>query len=145
MKAVILGANSYIARNMIALNARSHFAETVLCDYQPEHADKAVGYRQINPSRPSDLEEAIAGCELIYFFIGKTGTLNGFDEAGLFTDVNEKYLLNLLNAYRKTGSSAKIIFPSTRLVYRGSKRPLRESAAKTFLTPYALQKYACSI
>ncbi len=143
MKAAILGANSYIARNMILLNSHSTFAEMTLYDYQAEHLDGAENYRRLDPANQGEMESAIEACDLIYFFIGKVGTLKGFDEAGTFVDVNEKYLLNLLNAYRKVKSHAKILFPSTRLVYKGSEEKLDENAEKTFLTPYALQKYAC--
>lgn len=44
---------------------------------------------------------------------------------------------------RKTGSSAKLVFPSTRLVYRGNEEPLKEDAEKEFKTVYAMNKYAC--
>lgn len=143
MRAAIIGANSYIARNLIRVNELYHYADTALYDVQPEHMDGATDYRQLNPSDQTELERAIAGCDLVYFFVGKTGTLQGFDDPGTFVDVNEKFLLNLLNAYRSVGSQAKIVFPSTRLVYRGSGESLPEDAEKEFLTPYAIQKYAC--
>ncbi len=143
MRAAIIGANSYIARNFIRVNESAHYADTALYDVQPEHLDGAAGYRQINVSNQTELEQAIEGNDLIYFFVGKTGTLRGFDDPGTFVDVNEKFLLNLLNAYRSVGSKAKIVFPSTRLVYRGSGEALSEDAEKEFLTPYAIQKYAC--
>lgn len=143
MRAAVIGANSYIARNFIRVNEFSRYADTALYDVQPEHFDGAAGYCQINASSQTELEQAIAGCDLIYFFVGKTGTLQGFDDPETFVDVNEKFLLNLLNAYRNVGSNAKIVFPSTRLVYRGSEELLSEDAEKEFLTPYAIQKYAC--
>ena len=76
-------------------------------------------------------------------FIGKTGSANGFCDYNTFIDVNERALLSLLNAYRNAGSTAKIIFPSTRLVYKGKKGPQREDAEKEFKTIYAINKYAC--
>lgn len=143
MRAVIIGANGYIARNMLAVDRVSHYAETVPCGHRPEHVDGAVGYRMVDLSRQEDIKRAIEDCDVIFFFAGKTGTIQGFDVPDEFLDTNEKLLLHLLNAYRAVSSHAKIVFPSTRLVYRGSELPLREDALKQFLTPYAMQKFAC--
>ena len=75
--------------------------------------------------------------------MGKTGTITGFGNYEEFIDINEKALLNILNEYRNQHSSAKIIYPSTRLVYRGDDMPLKEDAVKEFKTIYAINKYAC--
>lgn len=143
MRAAIIGANGYIARNMLAVNRVSKYAETVPSGHRPEHVDGATGYRMADLSRRADAERAIEDCDVIFFFAGKTGTIQGFDAPDEFLDTNERLLLHLLDAYRSVGSKAKIVFPSTRLVYRGSDDPLREEAQKEFLTPYAMQKYAC--
>ena len=82
-------------------------------------------------------------CDIIYMFIGKTGSANGFDDCDTFLNINEKALLNLLNEYRRQNSKAKIVFPSTRLVYKGKKGKLSEDAEKEFKTIYAINKYAC--
>ena len=143
MRATIIGANSYIARNMIRINELFHYADMALYDGQSEHIDHVPGYRQIDLSQSEEIEAAILNCDLIYFFVGKTGTLQGFDIPDVFLDVNEKLLFHLLNACRKIKTRAKIIFPSTRLVYQGSESAVTEEAEKQFLTPYAVQKYAC--
>lgn len=143
MRAAIIGANGYIARNMLTVNSTAHYAETVPCGHSPAHVDGAAGYRMVDLARQEDVEQAIDGCDVIFFFAGKTGTVQGFDEPDEFLDTNERLLLHLLSAYRKINSQAKIVFPSTRLVYKGSDSPLREDAPKEFLTPYAMHKYAC--
>lgn len=143
MKAVIFGANSYIARNMTSINSSYRYADIALYGHQPEHMDRIPGYRQIDLSQQEEIERAITDCDLIYFFVGKTGTLQGFDDPYIFLEINEKHLLHLLNACRNVKSKAKIIFPSTRLVYHGGEITLDEDAQKQFLTPYAIQKYAC--
>lgn len=143
MKAAIIGANSYIARNLIRVNQETCYAEMVLYDRQETHLDGAEGYQQIDLTQQSDLERAASDCDLIYFFVGKTGTIQGFDNPDPFIDINEKFLMRLLNACRAVHTKAKIIFPSTRLVYRGSEDTLPEDAEKQFLTPYAIQKFAC--
>ncbi len=143
MRVAIIGANSYIARNMIVVAKRYPDLKLQLYGHRPEHADGEVGYRRIDVFSEEEMESAIKGCSLVYLFTGKTGTLASFDRPDEFLDINEKSLLTLLNACRKTNEQVKIVFPSTRLVYRGSGDALREEAEKEFLTPYAMQKYSC--
>ena len=45
-----------------------------------------------------------------------------------YIDINEKYLLRFLNCYVNHKSQAKIIFPSTRLVYKGRPGLLKEES-----------------
>ena len=143
MKTAVLGANGYIARNFLKVNAVSRYGEVYAFGRSPVQIDGFVGYRQIDFDSVTDIEEAIVGCGLIYLFAGRTGTVQGFDDPDSFLDANERLLLHLLSAYRNINSMAKIVFPSTRLVYRGDYRSLSEDAPKAFLTPYAMQKYAC--
>lgn len=142
-RAVIIGANSYIARNLIKVNELEGYADVSLYDCQSKHLDAVDGYQQIDFTNQSALEQAIVNSDLIYFFTGKTGTMSGFDAPEIFSDVNERCLFSLLRAYRSTHCQAKIVFPSTRLVYRGNEIPVSEEAPKEFRTPYAIQKYAC--
>lgn len=144
MKTVaVIGANSYIARNMIKINSSKEYSDMLLFDRAPEHIDGYINYNQLDIENVTELKKAIANVDLIYFFVGKTGTLQGFNEPELFLDVNEKKLFYLLNACRELQTEAKIIFPSTRLVYQGADYPLIEESRNDFLTPYAIQKYAC--
>ena len=76
-------------------------------------------------------------------FVGKTGSANGFEDYDSFIDINEKTLLNLLSECKRTGSKAKIVFPSTRLVYKGKKGPQNELSEDEFKTIYAMNKFAC--
>lgn len=144
MKTAIIGANSYIARNMIQVNAYEQFIEQVtLFDRADEHIDHAENYYSIDVMNLSELEAVVGDYDLIYFFVGKTGTTAGFEESTLYLDINEKSVLCLLNACKNVGFKGKIVFPSTRLVYKGDSKLLKEEAEKEFLTPYAMQKYAC--
>lgn len=78
-----------------------------------------------------------------YFFTGKTGTLDGFTNYDAFIDINEKSLLAFLNEYVRQESKAKIVFPSTRLVYKGADYLLKEDSQKEFKIIYAINKFAC--
>lgn len=81
--------------------------------------------------------------DFIFLFAGLSGTIAGFDNYKKFIEVNEIGVLNLLNWMRITGSEARIIFPSTRLVYKGMKNtPLTEDAEKEAKTIYAKNKFS---
>ena len=80
----------------------------------------------------------------ILFFSGLTGTEKSFVEAEKFLEVNEKGLLNLLRKLAPLGERApKIVFPSTRLVYKGREAPLKEDDEREAKTVYAANKLAC--
>ena len=143
-KIAIVGANSYIARNVILrLQQRFSEYELKLYDYAEEQVDRQLNYTSINILDKDSASKMDLACDIIYMFIGKTGSANGFDDCDTFLNINEKALLNLLNEYRRQNSKAKIVFPSTRLVYKGKKGKLSEDAEKEFKTIYAINKYAC--
>ena len=71
-------------------------------------------------------------CDIVYMFVGRTGTTQGFEEYDNFIDVNERALLNVLTAMKEQKSKAKIIFPSTRLVYKGMPGKLKEDAEELY-------------
>ena len=143
-KISVIGANSYIARNLIVSILKSDGdSELSLYDYAPEHADGMKNYKSIRVLEPDGFENVNFDCDLIYFFVGKTGTAVGFFDFESFLNVNEYALLDFLRAYVKHDCHAKIIFPSTRLVYRGQAHPLLETAEKETKTVYAVNKLAC--
>lgn len=143
-KIAIVGANSYIARNMIlVLKGSCEKFEIKLYDRAKEQVDGGGNYISIDILDEKSVKLIDFDCDILYFFIGKTGSANGFDEYNTFIDVNEKGLLNLLNEYRNRNSKAKIVFPSTRLVYKGKEGTLKEDDEKEFKTVYAMNKYAC--
>lgn len=144
MKITVIGANSYIARNLIFyIRSKDENISLRLYDCQAFQADGAGPYERISVLDPESVKNADFRCDVIFMFTGKTGSAAGFEEADSFVDVNEKALLYVLNEYRMQKSEAKIMFPSTRLVYKGSEIPLKEDAQKELKTVYAMNKYAC--
>lgn len=143
-KITIIGANSYIARNIIyTLKNNYSEYELYLYDRAAEQVDNETNYKSIDILNLEDVNKINFQTDIIFMFIGKTGSINGYDDYDTFIDINEKALLNILNAYRNFNSKAKIIFPSTRLVYKGKKGLLKEDDIKEFKTIYAINKYAC--
>lgn len=142
-KVAIIGANSYIGRNFIHYLKDKENYLLKLYDYQDSHKDGYNDYIQVNLLQ-DHLNVIDFSSDVIFLFTGKTGTMNSFEDHSSFIDVNEKGLLNLLKAYKHSGSKAKIVFPSTRLVYKGKKDSLiKEDDDKEFKTIYAMNKYSC--
>ena len=142
-KITIIGANSYIARNIIFVLKNKYNCVLNLYDCTEKHIDGELNYSQINILDKASVSNIELDCDIVYMFVGKTGSANGFDEYDAFIDINEKALLNILNEMRNQNSSAKIIFPSTRLVYKGKECPQSEDSEKEFKTIYAINKFAC--
>ena len=145
MKSVtIIGANSYIARNLIQSIADSDAQiKMYLYDREETHKDGHSGYAPIDIMSSDSMETVRYDVDAVILFTGRTGTYEGFDEPESFIKVNELGLLNVLNAMRKAGSTAKLVFPSTRLVYKGKDEILSEDAEKEMKTVYAVNKFAC--
>lgn len=139
----ILGANGYIARNLIKILEKRKDIELFTYDKDKEQKDGCKFYEQIDALESNGFDKIYMDCDVIFLMIGKTGSEDGFSHYDSFIDVNEKVLLNFLNSYVKKGSKAKIIFPSTRLIYKGSKELLTEQSAKEFKTVYAMTKFSC--
>ena len=143
-KIVVVGANSYIARNLIAVvNKEITDCELKLYDCGSVHKDGAINYESIDILDKNSVSKIDLDCDIVFMFVGKTGSADGFQNYDTFIDINEKALLNLLNEYNRQKSEARIIFPSTRLVYKGKQGLLDECSEKEFKTVYAINKYAC--
>ena len=142
-KVVIIGANSYIARNVIYVLKRDYDFAIKMYDYAENQKDGEQNYWQINILDKNSVSQIDFNCDIVFMFVGKSGTVAGFDEFNTFIDINEKSLLIVLNEMRKQQSKAKIIFPSSRLIYKGSEFPLKEDSEKEFRTIYAINKFAC--
>ena len=145
MKSVtIIGANSYIARNLIqSITDSGAEIKMYLYDREETHKDGLSDYAPVDIMSEESMASVRYDVDAVILFTGRTGTYVGFDEPESFIKVNELGLLNVLNAMRKAGSTAKLVFPSTRLVYKGKDEPLREDAEKEMKTVYAVNKFAC--
>ena len=142
-QSILFGSNGYIGRHLTsALRASGQFVIGVGIE------DQAVGeidtYLQINCTDQKKLLNIDFDVDAVYVFAGLTGTQAGFTEYQKFLDLNDRVLLNILNAVRISGYNPRIVFPSTRLVYKGvEKTPLVETAEKEAKTLYAQNKLSC--
>lgn len=144
VKILIAGSNGYIGAHLAnALIAKGF--QVVLTDLQPSSIIKHSGYFQEDLVKPKILHELVKDIDLIFFCTGKTGTeKEGFDSPSEFILGNELTLVNLLDKMVKTSSRARVIFPSSRLLYRGhAGKIIREDSALEAKTVYAINKLAC--
>lgn len=143
IRIAVIGANSFLARNFISQLNRDR-NDVFLYDIQNEHYDNEKNYFKIDlKSRDQLLDDVDFSVDLLYIFSGKTGTKAGFESYEDFININETCLLNLLWSYVKLNSKAKIIYPSSRLVYKSSPTPVNEESDLDPKSIYAVTKIAC--
>ena len=142
-KILVIGANGYIGRHVAkALSVRDYTFH--LADKGSDSVDGFNNYSQIDILDPDSFESLLQEHNVIFHFAGRTGTFEGFKDFKSFLQLNNIGLLNLLNNVRKKRLQARIIFPSSRLIYKGQKdKPLKESDEKEFKTLYAMNKFSC--
>lgn len=139
IKVAIIGGKGYIGKHL-DFYLRNRGCSTMVYDLQnAEEQD----YKQIDITSLESVSEIDLNVDYIFMFAGLTGTFAGFDNYQLYNSINEIGLLNLLNAIRNSKYRPKVIFPSTRLVYKGEDKPLKETDEKETKTIYAVNKLAC--
>jgi len=81
--------------------------------------------------------------DIVYFFAGTTGTKESFISPKESLINNNLALLNVLDSIQQSKFRPRVIFPSTRLIYKGSDLPLSENSMQSAKTIYAANKIAC--
>lgn len=139
MKVAIIGGKGYIGKHLVYyLKNRDIFPMV----YDVQESDDP-NYKKIDITNPDSVANIDLNVDYIFMFAGLTGTYAGFDKYQLYNTINEIGLLNLLDAIRNSEYRPKIIFPSTRLVYKGVDKALKETDEKETKTIYAVNKIAC--
>ena len=138
-KIAIIGGNGYIGKHLNFYLKQKGYNPMV---YDIQDCDVS-NYRKIDITNNKSVNEIDLDVDIIYMFAGLTGTYAGFDNYEKYLKTNELSLLNLLDAIRYSDYRPKVIFPSTRLVYKGRDNALSEDAEKETKTIYAVNKLAC--
>jgi len=139
MRCAIIGGKGYIGKHLAFYLQRRGIDPQV---YDMLDCDE-INIKKIDISSPESVEKIDLNVDYIFMFAGLTGTYNGFDKYQKYNSINEIGLLNLLDAIRKSKYRPRIVFPSTRLVYKGLDKPLKETDEKECKTIYAVNKMAC--
>ena len=137
----IIGANGFIGKHLSTYLSNHYQAKVNNYDIVP--VTDLDYYTPIDLTKKEELDKLNLDVDYIFMFAGLTGTYAGFDAFEKYISINEIALLNLLDAIRKTEHRPKVIFPSTRLVYKGYDKPLKEEDEKESKTIYAANKIAC--
>ena len=134
MKCLFFGSSGYLGRHMVrALQINGN--EVIIP--KKENGDR------LDLLLEEPLSKIDWNVDTVFMYAGITGTGVSFDEHKKFILNNELSLLNVLNAIRQSPFRPRVIFPSTRLVYRGSDKPLDEDSYINAKTLYAVNKIAC--
>lgn len=138
-RCAVIGAKGYIGRHLVWYLRQ----KGLTVDAYDVVASEEAGYTQVDMTCRESVANVNLDVDCIFMFAGLTGTWAGFERPQSFVSVNEVGLLNLLDAIRKSDGRPKVVFPSSRLVYKGADKPLRETAPKETKTIYAVNKLAC--
>jgi UDP-glucose 4-epimerase len=137
MRCLLLGAGGYLGQHLrAALRLQGH--ELSLPDPGPDGSSV-----RLDLAEPDSLAGIDWQVDCIYMLAGVTGTGVSFPDHRRFVHGNELSLLNVLEAVRSSPHRPRLVFPSSRLVYRGADRPLTEEASLEARTVYAANKIAC--
>ena len=139
IKTCVIGGKGYIGKHL-AFYLQGRGYDVMTYDVVPGEEENYMCVDMTNRASVSLIDLNV---DYIYMFAGLTGTYAGFDAYEKYIRINEVALLNLLDAIRQTEQRPKVIFPSTRLVYKGYDRPLKEEDEKECKTIYAANKIAC--
>lgn len=139
-RCVVIGAKGYIGKHIVAY-LKQHYNIVADCYDIVDGSEK--NYFKIDMSERQSVSKMNMDVDYIFDFAGLTGTYVGFDSYEKYVTLNELSLLNLLDAIRKSTHRPKVIFPSTRLVYKGYDKALKETDEKESKTIYSTNKLAC--
>ena len=141
-KAILFGANGYLGRHI------AHFLKEQDISFIPtgssiESIDNLPNYQKIDITKKEDLELLDFNVDYVFVFAGLTGTKSTPELIEKFTKVNEIGLSNVIECCKGI-KGLRIVFPSTRLVYKGIENtPLKEGSIKEAKTIYAKNKLVC--
>ena len=141
-KCLVFGADGYIARHLVHYLLQSG-STVVAFGHSPKAQRDEINYRVVDVAERASLDGIDWDVDAVFLFAGLTGTYDGFQRTEQFVKINEIGLLNILELIRASGFRPRLVFPSTRLVYRGSDTALREDAPCEPKTVYAVNKLAC--
>ncbi len=141
-KSIVFGANGYLGRHLVHFLQNLHQVTPLGKSHQS--IDDYENYKSVDIADFNQVSKIDFDVDYIFVFAGLTGTNVGFDKYDDFIKSNEIGLLNILKHHVNTKSKARIIFPSTRLIYKGIENTfLKEEDEKEALTIYAQNKLSC--
>lgn len=141
---LITGSNGYLGSNL-ALHLSEQGFTPILSDRAPESLIQGFEYRSCDFLDLDQIRACTKDLDFIYFCTGKTGnSAEALKDPGAFVSGNELTLVNLLNCIKDLNPKPRVIFPSTRLLYKGgSEDALHEESPLSPKSVYSNNKLAC--
>ena len=141
MRVIVLGANGFIGKHIVH-HLEGLGISSIDC-YDIATESDLPNYHCVDLTNKDAVNSISFDVDYVFMFAGLTGTYAGFDAYEKYVSINEMALLNILDAIRTSTFRPKVIFPSTRLVYKGYDKPLKEEDENESKTIYAANKLAC--
>ena len=141
MKFAVVGANGFIGKHIVHYLINKGYTAIDCYDVVPSL--DLPNYHCVDLTDKDSIRLINLDVDCIFMFAGLTGTYAGFDSYEKYISINELGLLNLLDAIRRSDYRPRVVFPSTRLVYKGADKPLKEDDKKESKTIYAANKLTC--
>lgn len=141
--AIVFGANGYLGRHICFFLKQNNIIFLPI-GLSKKSKDNYENYLSIDITDQQAVNKLSFDVDYVFMFAGLTGTKTDKKSEQQYTLVNEKGLTNVLDNIVQQSSRAKVVFPSTRLVYKGVKKTfLDEGAKKEAKTIYAQNKLNC--
>ncbi len=133
MKVMIIGSTGYLGRNLRQyLEVQNH--EVV-------DPSSVLGNR-FDITNIDHVNSITWHVDVIYVLAGLTGTGNSFQNSIEHLNTNVMGIRHLLQAISESEYRPHLVFPSSRLIFKGSNTPLAEDAPREARTIYAVSKIA---
>ena len=145
MRVLVTGGTGYIGSTAVEILLQQGFEISILDDCSTGHADTApAGVRFIQGSllNPSEVADALTGCDAVMHFAGKSLVGESVEKPDLYHSVNVDGSRILLDQMHKQ-SIRKIVFSSSAATYGEPKVvPILESSETNPTNPYGATKLA---
>lgn len=145
MRVLVTGGTGYIGSTAVELLLGQGYEVSILDDCSTGHADSvpsAARFIQGSLLNPDEIAEALANCQAVMHFAGKSLVGESVEKPDLYHLVNVEGSRNLLNAMQKQ-SIDKIVFSSSAATYgEPTMVPIPETAPTIPTNPYGATKLA---
>lgn len=146
MKAIIFGSTGYIGRHLVSKLLDLQW-ELELYGLSRNASIHGVSVESVNVANMDELRKIDFNVDFIFFFAGLNGPTQSYSDYKDFVISNEIGLLNVLTMVsRVEHSKPQIIYPSSRLVYRGFKNiQIKENSILEAKSIYAKNKISAEM
>ncbi len=146
-RVLVTGGLGFLGLNLIDHLARAGAKIRVLCHTWPALIGPMAKLLKGVDCIKGDIRDAVAvssalaGCDVLFNFAGRSGAITSNTSPFEDLDVNVRGQLTVLQACSEATSRVKVIFPSSRLVYKPTTAvPVNESAPTAPISMYGIHK-----